>query len=184
MKIKKNSAVVILIFLTTAIHAQDSLTKKPFSFNTDLVSSYVWRGSLVDQTPNLQPYFSFSKNNFECGSWGSVAVNGDYSELDLYAAFAPGKFAFMVTDYYVLSDNPEKNYFDYANKSTSHTIEGSVGFTVSEKVPLTLSANTYFYGSDNDSDTSGTRLYSSYVEASYSFSNLDLILGVTPWKGY
>jgi hypothetical protein len=163
--------------------AQDtaSANKSPFSFNTDLVTSYVWRGSLLNNMPNLQPYFSYTKGGFQCGAWGSVSATGDFSEVDLSASYTLSKFNFLVTDYYVLSDFPDKNYFDYWDNTTGHSLEGSLSFDGVDKFPLKLSASAFFYG--NDKDTLGKTYYSTYIEAKYSFSNLDVFVGFTPMKG-
>ena len=181
---KKITAILIYYFLisTNSLFAQDSLSEKksPFSFNTDFVTSFVWRGLQINDSPDLQPNVSFSKGGFECGSWGSISFNGEYSELDLYASYTLNKFKFSAADYYILSDNTDKNYFDYAKNTTAHAFEASLAFTVSEKVPLTLLATTFFYGSDCDS--LGNNYYSSYFEASYSFDQVDIYIGMSPWE--
>lgn len=104
------TSAIFLIAMNTAVFAQDSLSKKesPFSFNTDIVSTYLWRGSMISNVPNVQPYFSFSKKGFELGSWVSAAVNGDFSELDIYAAYSLSNFKFSLTDYYTFSDSSAK----------------------------------------------------------------------------
>jgi hypothetical protein len=174
---------VILIMLNAASFAQDSLSKKesPFSFNTDIVSSYLWRGSMISNVPNVQPYFSFSKKGFEIGSWGSAAINGDYSELDIYAAYNLNNLKFTLTDYYVFSELNNESYFNYANSKTDHSLEGTIEFSGTEKLPFKILAATFFYG--NDKNDSGVNNHSTYFEATYSFSNFDVILGITPNSG-
>lgn len=169
--------------LITHAYAQDSLSKKesPFSFNTDIVSSYIWRGSMISNVPNIQPYFSFSKKGIEIGSWGSAAINGDYSELDIYAAYTFKTFKLLVTDYYVFSGYDDENYFSYANNKTAHSFEGTLSFTGTDKLPLKILAATFFYGYDKN--ISGNNYYSTYFEATYSFKDIDIILGATPSEG-
>jgi len=169
--------------IANSVRSQDTshVKKSPLSFNTDIVTSYLWRGLLFSGMPNIQPYFSFSKGGFQCGSWGSVSATGDYSEIDLSASYMLGNFNLLATDYYVLSDFPNANFFDYSNKTTGHSIEGTLSFEGTEKIPLTILASVYLYGADKD--TLGENYYSTYFEACYSFSNLDVFVGITPWKG-
>lgn len=79
---KKTSLfLVIYLFLPIYLFSQDSISRKvsPFSFNTDIVSSYLWRGFQVSELPHIQPELRFSKGNFEAGCWGTQSINGNYS---------------------------------------------------------------------------------------------------------
>ena len=181
---KKTSLfLVIYLFLPIYLFSQDSISKKvsPFSFNTDIVSSYLWRGFQVSDLPQIQPELGFSKGNFEVGCWATQSINGNYSELDLYASYSKGAFTFMLADYYTFTDNPEKSYFSYSKKSTNHSLEGSVLFEGPDKFPLSILLSTYIYG--NDRDTMGTNYYSTYVELLYSLKNFDFTIGATPFEG-
>ncbi len=182
----KTTAIVINYLLISAypLFAQDSLSKKksPFSFNTDLVTSYVWRGQEFSRTPNLQPYLTFKKGGFQFGSWGSGSISGDYKEVDLFASYTLSNFSITATDYYSFYGYPKENYFDYSKNTTIHLFEGSISFLGTKKFPLTILASAFIYGLDKD--TKGNNYYSSYFEAGYSFSNINVIIGVTPKKGY
>jgi hypothetical protein len=186
MNVQKKIVLVLSLFITQyfSVSAQDSLKEKrsPWKLNTDLVTSYLWRGAYISNVPNIQPYLSYTKGGFEAGGWGSLSINGEYSELDLYATYTLGNFGFSVYDYFSYPDDPRLNYFDYSAKSTSHLFEGSILFSGTEKIPLQLLAATFFYGNDFYSND-GSRSFSTYLEATYSFPEIDLILGASPWKG-
>ena len=71
-----------------------------------------------------------------------------------------------------------KDYFNFDNKKTTHLDELSVKYTVSEKVPLSLTIGTVIYGADkkiDHYDSSGQAVFkdannfSTYVEAVYPF---------------
>ncbi len=71
---------VIALLATTSIKAQE------FSVNTDIVSSYVWRGTQYSGV-SIQPTLQFSTGGFSIGSWGSAGFDG-FLEMDLYAKYA------------------------------------------------------------------------------------------------
>lgn len=150
--------------------------------NVDLVSSFIWRGTEVSRVPSIQPCFYFEKKGFEAGAWGTCAINGTYSEVDLYLKYALKNFSVTVTDYYTLPDTGSWRYFNYKNNETPHTYEGTITFEGTEKIPLSLSANVFFYGNDLDSDQN--QMYSTYFEAEYAFKNMDLFCGFTPGKSF
>jgi hypothetical protein len=180
---KKILAVLMFSFFFQlfSAEAQDSIAKKksPYSLNSDFVTSYLWRGMQISNVPNIQPYMSFAKGGFQAGAWGSLSINGEYSELDLNVSYTIRNLVLTVSDYFVLSDY-QGDYFNYSNNTTGHSFEGSIMFKGTEKLPLQILAATFFYGSDVD--YYGKRYYSTYFEATYSFPEIDLILGVSPWK--
>lgn len=180
---KKYLFFVIYLILPFFSFSQDSISKKisPFTFNTDLVSSFLWRGFQVSELPNIQPEITFSKGNFLLGCWATQSINGSYSELDLNASYTKGAFTLMLADYYTFTDNPDESYFNYTKKSTNHSFESSLLIEGPKKFPLNLFLSTYIYG--NDRDTLGKNYYSTYLEASYSLKNFDFTLGVTPFEG-
>jgi hypothetical protein len=72
------SMVLMLIsFENITINAQsDETFLSHFKVTADLVSHYVWRGSLATSspTPNFQPTLAYTKGIFEIGVWGSKAT--------------------------------------------------------------------------------------------------------------
>ena len=74
----------------------------------------------------------------------------------------------------------------FFKNSDSHLFEANLGYTFSEKFPLTLEANTIFWG-DDDQNAAGKQRYSTYFSASFPFNVKDVDceagIGVSPWKG-
>ena len=181
MKTQKKSFwkwTLVSMMCATPFMAGAQEAKSPFSVGTDLVSSYVWRGVKQDinapiQSPNIQPYLSFSKGSLTVGAWGSTSLTASVKEFDLYATYAfSDKLALTLTDY---NWNFSQSYFKYS-KGTDHVYEATLAYTGGESLPLTASINTMFYGADKTS--SGDQAYSTYLELGYSVcSNAKLTLG-------
>jgi hypothetical protein len=173
-----------LSFLTNIkIIAQNSEHTSPFKVTADLVSSYVWRGSMatVSPTPNIQPTLAYTKGGLEIGVWGSTDFTGSYKEIDTYVSVIVQHLKLAVTDY---NWNFEKtNYFNYKNSETGHRFEGTIGFTGNEAVPVSISWNTFFYGFDKKSEDSTRQAFSTYIELGYSKGVASLFFGFTPWSG-
>jgi hypothetical protein len=166
------------------LKAQTDEVASHFKVSADLVSHYVWRGSMAtgSPTPNFQPTLAYTNGKFEIGVWGSTDFAGSYKELDPYVAFSAGHIKLLVTDY---NWNFEKtNYFNFKNSETGHRFEGTVGFTGSETLPVSISWNTIFYGFDKKSDDSTKQAFSTYIELGYTKGAVSLFLGFTPWSGY
>ena len=186
----KNKYNLLVAFITLACftnlssNAQTSEQASPFKVTADLVSQYVWRGSMAtgSPTPNFQPTLAYTKGNFEIGVWGSTDFIGSYKEIDTYISLIAGQFKLTVTDY---NWNFEKiNYFNFTNSETGHRFEGSVAFTGTESFPISVTWNTIFYGLDKKSDDSTRQAYSTYIELGYSSGPASIFLGFTPWTGY
>lgn len=164
-------------------------TESPFKVTADLVSSYVWRGSLAtpSPTPNIQPTLAYVKGSFELGVWGSTDFQGSYKEADLYASYTAGALKFTLTDYdwnfkNSLTGEPIR-YFNYKSKETGHIFEGSVGYTGPQSFPLSVSANVMFAGADKKLSDATKQAFSTYVELGYAFSKFNAFLGCTPDAG-
>jgi hypothetical protein len=166
------------------IYAQEKNPISPFKVTADLVSQFVWRGSLATggPTPNIQPTLAFVKNGLEIGLWGSTDFTGSYKEIDSYLFLSPGHFKVGITDYnWNLSQD---GYFNYRNRTTVHRIEGTMGFTGTETMPVSITWNTIFYGLDKKPDDSTKQAYSTYIELAYSKNDVSLFFGFTPWSGF
>ena len=96
----KNKYILFVGFITLAcftslhVNAQSGEPAFPFKVTADLVSHYVWRGSMAtgSPTPNFQPTLAFTKGNFEIGVWGSTDFVGSYKEVDPYVSLTAGQF--------------------------------------------------------------------------------------------
>lgn len=165
--ISKGLLALVLAASSTMVFAQGS-----FSVGSDIVSSYVWRGFKQDlsvtapsQSPNFQPYVSYTIGGLTLGSWGSTSFTGTVKEVDFYATYVfSSAFSLTLTDYNWSFAN---SYFDYGS-GTDHVFEATLAYTGPESLPLSASLNTMFAG--NDKTSTGKQAFSSYLELGYSFS--------------
>ncbi len=158
-----------------------------FKVSTDLVSQYIWRGTVASLNPNIQPTIALVSGNFEAGLWGSTDFLASYKELDPYIAYTMNSFKIALTDYDWIFSN--SSYFYYKNSSTDHVFEISLNFLGTEKLPLSLSINTMLYGADkkwdNNTDSfTDKQNYSTYLELAWMFKPCSVFVGVTPFNGY
>jgi hypothetical protein len=187
MKVLATAAIVVASFAT--LKAQDSLKA-----TAELVSHYVWRGSMAtgSPTPNFQPTFAYDHKTFEIGVWGSTDFIGDYKEFDPYISYGMGSWKFTVTDYnwnFANNASFKSKYFDYTNSTTSHRFEGSVSYTGPSSFPLSVTWNTMVYGYDKKVKSDGTvdttkQAYSTYIELGYTKGMISYFFGFTPWASY
>ena len=184
----KNLLIVLfisfLIFRNIVLVAQTNEPSSSFKVTADLVSHYVWRGSMAtgSPTPNFQPTLAFIKGNFEIGVWGSTDFVGSYKEVDPYVSVTASHLKLGITDYNWNFD--KSNYFNYKNNVTGHRFEGTIGFTGTETLPLSISWNTMVYGFDKKLSDSTKQAFSTYIELGYSKGVASFFFGFTPWAGY
>jgi len=175
---------MIALFTTPFVaKSQEVGSTSHFKVSADIVSSYVWRGSLSTSspTPNIQPTLAYTAGNFEFGVWGTTDFIGSYKEVDPYISFTTGRFKFTYTDYNWNFD--KANYFDYKNSETGHRLEGSIGYLGTEKLPLSITWNTIFYGYDKQTEDTTKQAYSTYIELGYTKGIASVFFGFTPWAG-
>jgi len=184
---KKIIFVMTIFLFSTMVWAEEKNDdgKPEFSVSADFVSSYVWRGMYLSGT-SIQPDMNFTVGGFSIGAWGSIDIAGFgwYKEVDLYASYSFGNFTAGLLNYWVSSEG-EYDYFDFS-EDTAHQLEANLSYSF-DPFPLTLGWNTIIAGADHyDENGTSKRAFSTYVEATYSFSvkdvNLDVALGVSPWK--
>lgn len=186
---KRNYILLFVTISLTCFHslsakAQTSEPDSPYKITADLVSHYVWRGSMAigSPTPNFQPTLAFIKGKFEIGVWGSTDFAGSYKELDPYISFTTGHLKLAFTDYNWNFD--QANYFNYTNNETGHRFEGTFGYTGPEAIPISVTWNTMFYGLDKKAGDSTKQAYSTYIELGYTKGAASFFLGFTPWVSY
>lgn len=174
---------ITILLIPFVSKSQKAGSDSHFKISADLVSSYVWRDSLSTSspTPNLQPTLAFTQANFEIGVWGSTDFTGSYKELDTYLSYTAGQFKFTFTDYNWNFD--KSDYFDYTNSETSHRLEGSIGYAGSEKLPISVTWNTMFYGFDKQAEDTTKQAFSTYIEPGYTRGIATVFFGFTPWEG-
>jgi hypothetical protein len=168
-----------------------------FHLGADIMSHYMWRGSRLSKAPNIQPTVYFeSQFGLKAGAWGSYSVTGDYTETDLFLAYAIKGVSITLTDYFVMNEDLADNkYFNYSSSTTGHQFEAMLGYNGPDKVPLYIQIATIFYGFDKKldktvidtvtDDTTHTykSQFSTYIEVGYTIRNFTLFIGFTPWGG-
>ncbi len=137
-----------------------------FKVGADVVSSYVWRGIDLGNSPAIQPALSytFAGNGIVVGAWGSYAVSENdgsrYKEVDLYVTVPVGPFSLTATNYYVPSGDNDRQ-FDFSNDGPN-VVELSVGYA---KDNLSLLAAINVAGNDTLPGYENAK----YCEAAYKF---------------
>lgn len=185
--------ILLLAFLLLGTHisrAQEKTEREetkesPLSINLDLMSRYVWRGYDFGASPSIQPAMSYSKWGFTLGTWGAYTLNNintGIQEVDLYLGYSfLDMFTVTVTDYYFVDEGSDYNYFDYDEYTTGHVFEGSIAFSGTDKLPLSVLLATNFYGNDarriNADGTEGNIQFSTYAEFAYAFKYFDIFMG-------
>jgi hypothetical protein len=193
---KKSILFFSLLLMPLYAFNQDSLSR--FDLSADIASRYIWRGMALSSSPAFQPGIACTLGNFEIGSWASYTFALEpLQEVDLYLAYSVSGLTFTVYDYYnpfEIADTTE-NYFDWNGKTSRHILEGSIAWSGIGDLPFTFLLATMFYGNDRDSvfydderDDEVKNLYSTYFEASYTFSLKDgkefnVFAGITPFSG-
>jgi hypothetical protein len=144
-----------------------------FKIGADVVSSYVWRGGEIGDSPAIQPALSytFPGIGIVLGGWGSYAIKDTggsrYKEVDLYATVPVGPFSFTATDYYVVPVAGGSKTFDFSSDGPN-VVELSVGYTNNN---LSLLAAINVAGNEGDA-TNGVK-NAKYFEAGYKFYDKD-----------
>jgi len=168
-----NLVLCMTIFSSLSLQAQEEEKASPFTVGTDIVSSYVWRGSKIGTGPNFQPSVKFATGGFTLGAWGSTSFHdfGDVAEADLYASYA-FNFGLSVglTDYYY----PGTPYFRYNTDSSSHAFEANVSYTIKS---FSLAANYIFNDASMGGPANKPGGGDMYFEANYAFKNFGVFVG-------
>lgn len=172
MKTLKKSlliALTTLILISSNAFAQEEIKKEsPFSVGTDLVSSYVWRGTKFSG-PAIQPFVEYSVAGLTIGSWGSFGFADQVAEADLYLSYGFNfGLSLGVTDYYY-QGSP---YFDYTDTIASHAFEINLGYEISN---FSIAANYIL----NDAHAGGPANSGAdmYFELGYAFEFFDVFVG-------
>jgi hypothetical protein len=161
--------------------------KASFKVTTDVVSTYIWRGTVGSSNPNIQPTLAVVYGGLEAGVWGSTDFLASYKEFDTYISYTAGWLKVTVTDYDWTFNT--STYLNYKRDETNHILEGSLTFLGTESFPVSIAINTMFYGADKKWDKesesfSRKQNYSTYIELGYAFGSSSVFLGMTPSNGY
>jgi hypothetical protein len=172
--------MVMALFMSSAAMAQEE-SKFAITPSADLVSSYVWRGAYQTATA-IQPGLTLSYGGFSLAAWGSTDFAFQGKEVDFTVGYETGGLSFALTEYWWAGEGAPYRE-EYA---ANHFLEGTVGYSFGEALPLSLSWNTML-GFDGDKDIEDKQLYSTYISAAYDFNVGDVALsanlGIIPWEG-
>jgi hypothetical protein len=137
-----------------------------FKIGADVVSSYVWRGGELSNSPAIQPAvsYTFPSSGIIAGAWGTNAFSESsgsrYQETDLYVTVPVGAVTVTVTDYYVPITGNSKA-FDFSSTG-ANTVELSAAYT-KEELTLLAAINV----------TGNTFNTAKYFEAGYKIYDQD-----------
>ena len=174
--------IVSLFAVAVSGYGQDEADDRKLTVDVgaDLVSAYVWRGMYMTGV-SIQPSLSLSACGLTIEAWGSTDFSASFKELDFMLSYEMKGFSATIGDYWWKGEG--ESYF---RNQGSHHLEVTLGYTFSEKFPLSLEVNTMFTG-DEDKDDAGRKYYSTYIAARYPFTvgniNFETGIGVSPWKG-
>lgn len=159
-----NKLFISLLFAFSFIittYAQEDSTKAELSLSADMVSRYVWRGSMLASSPSIQPSALFSYGSFYGGFWGSSPIQGA-SEADWLIGYSGDYFGVCLVDYFVAADNTISHwYFNWNDGSTGHDLSAELSFPGTEKIPFRALVAYNFYGADDN--------HSRYYELAWMF---------------
>lgn len=217
----KQLAFVCFLFISIAGFSQENEKSKSdtgaaeksakgvFSYNIDLVNRYYWRGMDIDNSPAVQPEFTYSWNNgIKFGFWGTFGFKqmketidntvenyGHYAEFDPFISYTRDWFSIELNDYFTVSTIGESAYFNLKKSETGHSGVMNITMGGTKKFPLFFTASTVLYGADLNRDKDGVwgmgtrNNYSSYIELQYPINikkiGLEIApeIGMTPWGG-
>jgi hypothetical protein len=165
----------LILSIGFSVNAQEQESKFSATASFRVVSKYMFRGVEMTKDPNIVGDAYIGYKGWTLGVWATTNFSGTFYEPDIYISYAPKNFVFTLYDFDM---GQGKDYFNFDNKKTTHLDELSVKYTVSEKVPLSLTIGTVIYGADkkiDHYDSSGQAVFkdannfSTYVEAVYPF---------------
>ncbi len=183
----KKKILFILCLLIQIINTEAQENKLDLSLSADIYSLHLWRGFANGNAPSIQPCAELSKGNLTIGAWAAYAINGSYSEIDLYANFQLKNLKFSIFDYFMPETNGKKNsFFDYNTKTTRHTIDLIAEYDA-DNFPVRILASKFIYGDDRHAETT-KNMYSTYLELAYKLNISDkkaeIIAAITPHESY
>lgn len=174
----------IVCFYSISSLSVKSQSKIEVNLGADLVSSYVWRG-FKQAGASVQPGISAGIGGFSLGAWGSTDISSSgKKEVDFSASYGTNGFKIAVTDYWWDGEDQYRYFSNPHGDNKGHYLETTLGYTLPESFPLSVSWNTFLLGKGNKK-ANGKNSYSTFIELSYPFSvkevDLRFSIGFTPW---
>jgi hypothetical protein len=148
--IKRLIALTGIMLSGSILYSQtDTVPAISTSGNIDLVSRYIWRGQLLNNSACIQPGVSATWKDFTIGAWGTYSITGaGDQETDLFISKTIGFVTVSVWDYWTFNDTDEIDYFNYRDQTTSHLFEAQILLSGGSILPFNLLASYMFYGAD------------------------------------
>ncbi|WP_415328139.1 hypothetical protein [Chryseobacterium sp. MMS23-Vi53] len=134
-----------------------------------LRNSHLWRGLEVSSGLIYTGDIHLDGKNFYGGFWTGGNVDGSYKEFNNYIGYKNKHLTVELWDIYNFSPGAtynNKEFFNYNARETGRFWDLRSYYTISDKIPLTLSANTVVFGRDRNKDNTENK-YSSFVSAEY-----------------
>ena len=129
-----------LVLALSAIAAAFTAGAQEFRIDgsVELYSSYIWRGDKVCET-QFSPSVSFNYGRWTLQSFGFLAIDGSYKEIDWDLYYNYKDFSFHFADYFYhgSSYTAPENYFNFKKGESTHVLEGIVCYEP-ESLPMTL----------------------------------------------
>lgn len=183
----KGTIMLLLLFVFFSTYAQDDIMiPKPemnldsvnvgnnLELNLNLKNMHTWRGSVVTPGVMIASDIAFVTTNkkFTIGLWGGASFNGDYKEFSYFTKYSFSDNLFVeVVSHNNYSNEDDPDIFSYDKFTSPNFIDIGIGYTISDKIPLSAYWATILGGLGGDyvKDKKGkvTDSYSNYLELSY-----------------
>lgn len=177
--------VLLVVFCSIGVKAGDDLS---FDLGADIVSSYVWRGNRQTGL-SVQPTLGVNYKGLSLTAWGSTDLNfgsdKGFKEVDFTLGYSIKGFRAALTDYWWDGEGAYHYFSKPKSGYSGHMFEATLGYTLPEVFPLSLTWNSFFAGKGNEK-ANGDNSFSTYIELSYPFSvktiDFNVAAGFTPWE--
>jgi hypothetical protein len=189
---KKVLLIFLLLFVAAFVNAQEEAEEHSsaveFSAGVDFVSSFLWRGLNLGNSPAIQPNAAISAFGFELSAFGSYALVANeyhgfsqvpYTEFDLELKYSlptsAGTFSIVATDIFMPHLGLEYSNYDGIvddEETGAHWLCAGITYEGPEHFPLSLKLDYNFYNEISKSI---------YAELGYNFTcggtSIDLFCG-------
>jgi hypothetical protein len=163
MMLKNKLLFLFLIIGNSLLNAQEIHSA------LQLRNSHLWRGLEVSSGLIYTGDVHLDYKNFYGGFWAGGNADGSYKEFNNYAGYKNKHLTIELWDIYNFSPGAaynNKEFFNYNASETGRFWDLRSFYTISDKLPLTLSWNTVVFGRDRNSDNTENK-YSSFVSGEY-----------------
>jgi hypothetical protein len=193
---KKMLIVFLLLFTTSFVSAQVAKkghqpqhSKVEFSAGVDFVSSFIWRGINLGNSPAIQPKVAIEAFDFELSAFGSYALMANaghgfdkvpYTEFDLELKYTiptkAGTFNIAISDIFMPFLGLEYSNYDGVVDGVeegAHYLGARIEYKGTRSFPISFMAEYNFHNDVHKSI---------YAELGYNFksggTDIDLFFGV------